>query len=101
MSFCISQPCEQKSSHVCRNEQRLPMLCKNGRVEETRNSERGEQNVSDKPSQQTVGPVIEEIPSWCELPSAQLAGKTLIESHLEQDPGTISKCDFEIGPWSV
>jgi hypothetical protein len=77
------------------------VLSKNGWIEETRDSEGDKQSVSDEPSQQTVGAVIEEIPSWGELPSAQFAGEDLIETNLEQDPGNISKRDFEIRPWGV
>ena len=96
MSLCINQSREQKASYVCRDEKGLPVPHNNGWVEKARGSQSDEQKMSDNPSQQTVGPIIEEISSWSQLSSAQLAGKELIKSNLEYDPGSISKRDFEI-----
>jgi hypothetical protein len=101
MSFGISQSGEQKSKYVCRNEKRFPVPRNNRWVKETKDSHREEQNMSDNPCQQTIGTVLEEIPSRSQLPSTQFAGEELIESHLENYPSSICKRHSEIKSWSV
>jgi hypothetical protein len=82
------------------NNESLPMACDGGRINEGETRGQYKTRQGDQPGQKSVGVILELVSGSRQLASAP-PRQDGIEQRLEENPGKVSRCNPEVGNWSI